>query len=204
MQESKDQDMKEKSFDYLYAALKVNFVPAMIAAASYFRHIPQLQERSLELICKAADKYHAPSAELHLGLMYLNVPDCKDRALEYIEKASREPQLPLASVILALHLSPISDMEYSKKDSKRAVELFERSLKVERHPIALHELAMLLYNGIGCEKDVERANKLQQECIRIDTNPPPPLEVRDESYVPKKHEPQHKECCCDCKCEHKH
>ena len=204
MQESKDQKVKEDSFNLLDVGLKVNFVPAMIAAAALFRHIPQLQERSLELTCIAADKYHAPAAELNLGLMYLNMPDSRDRALEYIEKASREPQLPIASIILALYLSPISDMEYDKKDAKRAYELLEKALKVERHPLALHELAMLLYNGIGCEKDEERARKLQAECKKVDTTEPPPLEKRDESFVPKKKETNANACGCNCGCQHEH
>ena len=203
-QESKDQKVKEDSFNLLDVGLKYYFVPAMIAAAALFRHIPQLQERSLELTCIAADRYHAPAAELNLGLLYLNMPDSRDRALEYIEKASREPQLPIASIILALYLSPISDMEYEKKDAKRAYNLLDKALKVERNPLALHEMAMLLYNGIGCEKDVEKAKKLQEECKKIDTTEPPPLEVRDETFVPKKKESNPHACGCGCQHEHKH
>ena len=204
-QESKDQKVKEDSFNLLDVGLKYNFVPAMIAAAALFRHIPQLQERSLELTCIAADRYHAPAAELNLGLLYLNMPDSRDRALEYIEKASREPQLPIASIILALYLSPISDMESPKKDAKRAVQLFQQVItkETEPNPLALHEYAMLLYNGIGIEKDVEKAKELNEKCKQIEPNAPE-LEERDETYKPKPHEHCHCGCCHEHEAEEHH
>ena len=205
LQEEKDEKVRENCFKYLKVGVDTYFVPSMIAASSLFQRIKGLEERSLELICIAADRYNSPAAQLHMGLFFINNPAQKEKAIDYITKASREPDLPIAKSILGVLLSPISDMESPKKDAKKAAELFEEALKVERHPMALHELAMLLYNGIGVEKDVERAKQLNEECTKLEHGQTAPLTERDESYVPKKPQPGNPECHChDCHCEHEH
>jgi tetratricopeptide (TPR) repeat protein len=198
---SQDENVVKESYSYLDVGLNCYFVPAMISAISLFQNTPGLQDRALELTCIAADRYNSPSAQLHLGLAYMNTPSLKEKSLEYIEKASREPELPIASIILGVLLSPISDMESPRKDAKRSVELFERALKQEKNPLAYHELAMLYYNGIGCQKDIAKAKELNEECKKLQNGNAPPLEERDESYVPKKPD----ECGCGCEhCEHHH
>lgn len=206
---SPDENQQKGCFRYLEFGLEANFVPAMLAAASIFQRIPQLADQSFGIVKLAADKYKSAPACLQMGLFLINSPE-KDLALEYMEKAASDDSLPFAKAILGVMLSPISDMECHKKDAKRAAELFEKVLTFERNPLALHELAMLLFNGIGVEKDVERAQKLNDECKALEEGQTPELEERDENYVPRPPECHCGHCHChdedehECGCGHCH
>ena len=195
---SEDMSQQKGCFRYLEFGLEANFVPAMLAAASIFQRIPQLADQSFHLVRLAADIYNSPPALLQMGLFLINSPQ-KELALEYMEKAAAHKGFPFAKALLGTMLSPIADMECPKKDAKRAAELFEEVLKEDENPMALHELAMLLYNGIGVEKNVERAKELNERCKKLERNQTPELEERDESYVPKP-----PVCHCGCECEHDH
>lgn len=187
--------LKDGCFKYLEFGLNANFIPAMLTAAGIFQHIPQLADKAIELFVIAADRYNAPPAQFQLGLFLMRNPKLKERAFDYIERAASDPQLTIASIVLGIMLSPIADMESPKKDAKRAAEIFENVLKIERHPLALHELAMLYFNGIGVEKDVEKAKALNEEAGKDADGQVPPLEERDESYVPQ---PVMEDCACGC------
>ena len=199
------QEQQKGCFSYLEFGLNVNFVPALLTAASIFQRIPQLADQSFHLIKIAADMYNSPPANLQMGLFLLNSPE-KDLAMEYLDKAADDKaDLPFAKALLGAILSPISDMESPKKDAKRAVQLFQQVItkETEPNPLALHEYAMLLYNGIGIEKDVEKAKELNEKCKQIEPNAPE-LEERDETYKPKPHEHCHCGCCHEHEAEEHH
>ncbi|EAY11776.1 hypothetical protein TVAG_106710 [Trichomonas vaginalis G3] len=194
--------LSDEHFKYLEFGLNANFVPSLLTAAEIFQHVPDLASKAIELYIIAADKYDASPAQLQLGLLLIRNQKF-ERGFEFIERASKDKQFTLPSIILGILLSPIADMEYPKKDAKRAAAIFEEVLKTERSHIALHELAMLYYNGIGVAKDEAKAKELNEEAAKINGGEVPPLEVRDETYKPK---PMVDECGCGhCHChEHEH
>ena len=197
--QSKDDNLKNGCFKYLEFGINAGFLPALLTAADIFARIPQLSSNAVELLITAADKYNAAPAQLQLGLMMMNQPNFKERSFQYIERAAQDKSISIASVILGIMLSPITDMESPKKDAKRAVEIFNEVLEKERNPLALHELAMLYFNGIGVEKDEEKAKTLNEEASKLQNGQIPALEVRDETYVPKPMIDDGCGCgCCHC------
>ena len=78
------------------------------------------------------------------------------------------------------YLSPLSDVEYPKKNAEEAVKWLQKGLKIdENNWIGLATLAKLMFFGIGIKRDVNTATDMMRKAKEINSNCPP-LAINDE------------------------
>lgn len=78
------------------------------------------------------------------------------------------------------YLSPLSDVEYPKKNAEEAVKWLQKGLKIdENNWIGLATLAKLMFFGIGIKRDVNTATDMMRKAKEINPNCPP-LAINDE------------------------
>jgi len=169
---SQDEKAEKEALQFLGYGVDAGYVPSLLASASLCQQHPDLQATAIELINIAAVRYNSPTAQFQMGMYYLNQMNNPNAAFDYIEKASRDESLVVARSLLALMLSPLTNMPSPKKDAKVAVDMFESVIIQKEEPLVLHELARLLKNGVGCVKNIERASELNQKAQKIDSTIP--------------------------------
>jgi hypothetical protein len=153
----------------LGASIDAGFCPALRVAFEAFSVNPQTAAQGFRLLSVAAQTYGDPIAWFMIGQVLEERGGAVEQAFGAFEKAAGGGWMPAAAVI-GQYFSPLCERKFPEKDVRMAIKIFEGVRKVDpTEPVSAHELAMLYFNGVGVEKDVERANELQK--IAVAGNP---------------------------------
>ena len=153
------------------------YLPALLNGIRAFQDDPSKEDEMLGLLVLAADMYQSPEAIMKIGIYYFSQESMIEQSLYYLAQAF-ELGFGLAALYIGLILSPLSDVNYPKKNGKEALKYFESI----QHPIALHEAAKLYLAGEGCQQNIQKAKEYQKQAEEISPDPTaiPPL---DESLI---------------------
>ena len=150
------------------------YLPAVLNGVRALSDDPTQQDEVLGLLIIAADMYQSPEAILKIGVLYYESKETREQSVYYLTKAF-ELGYGFAALYLGMIYSPLSDIEYEKKDAKQALKYFESI----SHPIAFHEAAKLYMAGVGTEQDIEKAKSYQKEAEKLE----PQISPLDDSLI---------------------
>ena len=159
-----------QSMQYLMMSSAMGYVPAMCFLAHFYIKVGEkigTKQAALQLFHEAVETYNSPVAMLAYANYLLtddDVPMGKAYALTLLDKAIALDYKP-AHYFLGYALSPLSPIKGIKKNVVKAIEEFEQAGDDAN---ALHELAMLYFNGAGVKKDLALANELQLKARKLD------------------------------------
>jgi hypothetical protein len=146
-------------------ALSVGYAPALILAFEWsLAGGADARERGMALLCLAANRYEDPHALLALGDQLCLGERTRDQCFDVYQRAVAAGTIRGLARIGRL-ISPLSDVPYAHKNAARAVQLFEQVIERMEDPVALAELARLVFNGIGIDRDVRRAEELHARAL---------------------------------------
>ncbi|EAY01877.1 hypothetical protein TVAG_090120 [Trichomonas vaginalis G3] len=162
-------------------AAKMGFLPAIQELYINFIYskfpIKLADEYALEL----AEGYKPSQLHFYIACAHFHEKTEEDYHIAYQHFLKSEEYGGFAKDFLGLYYSPISYIPFPNKDGKIAAECFEKTLEKDpKNVISLHNLSLLLYQGIGVEKDVKRAQELYNTLVTIDPHFPP---LEDEKII---------------------
>jgi len=161
-----------EAFLFLDESCKMGYPPALISSYSIYSTKRESYELAMGYLSIAADVYSNPLACIKMGILALSSPESMnvEKAKGYFEKANT---IPMAKSFLGIIYSPLSVVPYPNKDPVLAAQLFTEAINANpKDHVALHELAMLHYNGVGVPLDENLANEYQSIAISSDEQLP--------------------------------
>ena len=116
----------------------------------------------------AATKYHNPEATFRYSLFLIQ----HGKKIEGFKllKDSAELGIGMAVSIMGQMISPLSGIEFEYKNAEEALDLFEKVLVNNEEPVALYEAAKLYQAGIGCEKNIQKAQEYWRRAKAVEPN----------------------------------
>ena len=148
----------------------MGYVPAMCFLAAFYMTVEGGQYKFFahNLYLEAIDVYKSPEAMVAFGEQLLSGKALnvfsKSQALNYFKRAI-DLEYDYAHYAFGKALSPLSNVKGVSKNVGEAIKELELAGDI---PGALHELAMLYYNGVGVRKDLQKANELQLKAKKLD------------------------------------
>ena len=173
---SKIQSEIMKNFHFLTISASMGYVPAMCFLASFYLRsngIDGIDTRNIamQLYNEAIEKYNSPPAMISFADYLLREGSInqftKNYAIALLRRAI-ESEYDIAHYYLGHALSPLSEIKGIRKDVNEAIH--ELELAGDENAHALHDLAMLYFNGVGVKKNLAKANELQIKARKIDKN----------------------------------
>lgn len=159
---SEDTEKLESFFSHSMAC---GYLPALMYALDMMEDDPTLKDSYLQILDLAAHKYQHPVA-LFKYATYLVDNGQKEEGFKYLSLAAQKG-VGIAISLMGQMISPLSGIEFSEKDPVSALQLFEKVIGIKDEPIALYEAAKLYKAGVGCEKDIEKANNYYQRAKAV-------------------------------------
>ena len=161
-----DKSIAEEMLTY---SAKSGYTPAMRHLADQKLVTEGERIEGLKLLERAASTYHDPLSIYKLGLIFAYSDDDQEIGFVRLQQAANLGYTQ-AYLVLGKMLSPLSEWKkFPRKDAKEAIKCFGY---LPDNAQALHEWAKLALNGLGCEKDVELANRLQAQAKEINPEIP--------------------------------
>jgi hypothetical protein len=149
------------------------FVPALRILSQILIQNPATVRQAQELLEMASQTYNDAESTLVLAQILSFTPGRARDAFQAFATAAEQGSL-VAKSQMAAYLSPLSHPDFPDKNVGEAVRLLNEVREIEpEDPIACHELAKLLNNGVGIEKNEERARELQAIAVRKNPRTPP-------------------------------
>ena len=163
---------QELGFNIIAHCADQAFPPAMneLAVILINTRDEQSTQHGLQILKALCDQYNFAPSDYQLGSLLLQ--SNPDEAVEYIKKAADSGFSP-AILLYAFLLSPYSQTPIkTPKNPAEAVTYLNKFISEETEgndkALALHELALLYYNGAeGVPQDQEKATSLQSEAKAI-------------------------------------
>ena len=168
---SKDFSLIPGSFIFLEMAISYGYPPALLAAYDIYSKIPNNKERAELLLKIASEEYDSIEAHFQLALNIIEKNGDLNESYNLLMKSSLKGHI-LSKSFLGFMLSPLSDINFNKKDPIKAIQYFEEVLKIKEDPTTLYEYSKLLYNGIGIKKNIEQANLFYLKAKSLSPNIP--------------------------------
>jgi hypothetical protein len=165
-----------KNFQMLALSAAMGYVPGMCFLAKFYLNSDasnriDMKNVAMQLFNQAIEKYNSAPAMVTLADYLLREGGfnhfSKSYAMSLLKRATQQ-NYQTAHYYIGLALSPLSDIKGVRKDAKEAIKEFE--LAGEDNAFALHELAMLYYNGVGVKKNLPKANELQIKARKLNKN----------------------------------
>ena len=153
-------------YQMLQTSSNAAYLPALQVHSAILMQTEGKEEEAIKLLKIAVELYNDALCAFHLGLLYITfVGDC-ETSLFYLQKAV-DNGYTNAYFTMGQIYSPISRFKYAKKDAKKALECFLSIPENERPPGVLSEMADFYEQGLGCEKDVKKAEELRAKAEAI-------------------------------------
>ena len=180
-----DQDSnKELSLKLLFESASCGYLPAMRLFSTLFISNAELSKEALNMIVRGASFYNDPMLTLNYAVILSasDDPNVRTSSINYFHAAANMGVV-IARSYIGQMISPLSEYPFQIKNATKAAEIFEKVLEESPNEcIACHELAKLLYNGVGVPLDEQRAEELQKRAL--ENNPEvPPLEKLSKSKL---------------------
>jgi hypothetical protein len=155
----------------LSASAYLGFVPAMRVMYNRMSQSDPLEAQ--QLLYRASQVYRDAESTLLLAALLSQTEGMAAQAFKMFGVAAGQGAL-VAKSYLAKYLSPVGGLAFDVKDTRAALTLLCQVLEVQPdEPIACHEMAMILWNGAGIEKDEDRARRLQEVAVWRNPQTPP-------------------------------
>lgn len=162
-----DEEDHIAAINMLSISARMGFLEALRALADYNLQIEGHREDAIALLQIGVVRYRDPLSMFKLGLIYAHAgPNYTPVAYDYLKTAAALG-LTVANSMLGRLLSPLSDFPFTKKNPEAAIV---RLKAAGENAQALHELAKLTINGVGCEKDKKLALEFQARAKAINAD----------------------------------
>ena len=149
---------------HVVRSCEFGYVQAMncVAAICLSTNHPDFVTKGRELFNIAIDYFKNPLAMVMYADIVLTENSARAPYAMTLYKKAIDQGFTIAHALLGRALSPLSDINNKNKNAEEAVKELELGLETES-PMAYHELAKLYYNGVGVEKDQDKARELQEK-----------------------------------------
>lgn len=162
------------------------FPPAIIQYATFLIQNRVSCDALIPSLFKCVDEYRFGPAGTMIGNLSLIGQISFDTAFPYIKKSATELDDPNAKFLYACFLSPLETPHGRFENADEAYKILE---EIEKdNPLARFGFARLIREGIGCEKDEDRANQLLESARR--ENPDVPTFEEAEQLERQQQEPK--------------
>ncbi|OHS99962.1 hypothetical protein TRFO_33476 [Tritrichomonas foetus] len=180
MMRYQEQESKNTGLRLMLESANCGFLPAMRLFVSLFITNEHFEKEAFEMLVRGADYYNDPDMILKYGIILTGNEELRPNSLQYFERAANMGVVVARSYVGQI-ISPLTDISFLVKDAEAAADIFEKVLLVDpNEPIACHELAKLLYNGVGVPINEKRAEDLQKRAVAKDENIPPLIKYSPE------------------------
>lgn len=168
-----DNDSAEKR-DFLEGLLALSmmrgYTPALNYGIEMMESEEDSQERRIALLQLAALKYGDPVAIFKYATFLVSVGE-SEKGFKLLSIAAQHG-IGMAISLMGQMVSPLSGVEFVEKDPVAAMQLFEKVISVKDEPVALYEAAKLLKAGLGCERDVAKAEDYYRRAKAVEPKLP--------------------------------
>ena len=165
-----------KALNFLHFSAKSGYVAAMSFLARFMITTNSIKE-GIYLFTLAIQYYNSVEAMVEMADSVSLIPKFKYLTIPLLKQAINKNYLP-AHASLGRVLSPLSQIKGFSKDVKESILHLELA---GDNPIALHELAMLYFNGVGVKKDLKKASDLQLKAKKL--NPKIPILTKKKTSI---------------------
>ncbi|KAH0788990.1 nudC domain-containing protein 1 isoform X1 [Histomonas meleagridis] len=175
---------KDTALVYLNYSSALGYVPALrtLSGIMFEEGHP---DDGISLLKVAGEKYRDPLSLYDIGLIYVHDSKTRAQGYGYLTRSSELGYRPAHTVLGQLY-SPLSKFEFQNKSPFEALRHFDMAISGKNDdPIALHEMAKLIYNGVGTDKSEKYAKWLQSIAEKIDPSIEP---LEEKENVPENEE----------------
>ena len=148
------------AYQMLLASSNAGYLPALQVHSAILMQTEGKEEEAIKYLRIGVELYNDALCAFHLGLLYITFKNDCESALYYLQHAV-DNGYTSAYFTMGQVYSPISRYNYEKKDAKKALECFLSIPEEDRPPGVLSELADFYEQGLGCEKDLKKAEELR-------------------------------------------
>jgi hypothetical protein len=172
LQDDPETKGSEASLFFLSESVRYRFIPAMRVLYLLLSQRPETAVQAQALLITASRTYQDAESTMLLAAL-LSGQGMAREACQMFAMAADQGAIAGKSYV-ARYLSPVSGLDYPEKNLELAIRLLNevRALQPDE-PIACHELALLLYNGVGMERNEEQARALQEIALQTEPDTPP-------------------------------
>lgn len=153
---TKDQ-INDMNVQLLHMSAVMGFIPAIISFYTVLIKFYLPIEQADKFMYTMNEIYDDPLIYLKMGIVHFTRDTEEDFKLAFnlLEKAQ---DLPEAQVFLGMYYDPYYYVPFGNKNGQMAVHFYKKALVFNTNDYRAHlQLANLLYNGVGVEKDIEAA-----------------------------------------------
>ncbi|OHS96205.1 hypothetical protein TRFO_10150 [Tritrichomonas foetus] len=157
------QGMDQQSMPLLMWCVSIMFPPAVILMSKIALENGQSIAEFMPTLIKLCDEYHCGQACSTIGSAGILGQISIDTGIKYLRKGIELDDIE-AKVLLGVLLSPLEEPHGKFEDAAEAVKILK---DIPDQPRSMYSYAMLLAQGLGCEKDIELAQKLMDKAREI-------------------------------------